>query len=558
MPLLLCSLPRKLLLHPASRWKALLPSSGGLSRTENADQARDTCARGAPEVTSPTSIGITPSSATEYACDSLMSLASSDEILRQFKCQQVVAKETDFQKERADRAYKEVTNLRIALELVTQERDTNAKENENLLRDLIDLQSQLTRKEAQNHELLKKEKKLKERLKYEDARFQKINASYNTAKGTLTALLQNQEPAAAIASTSNSATVNTLAALQEELQTEKLQRQLLVSGFMSQTAQHEAKVKQLELAQAKADLELQKQQIEALNKGKKAVGSLASTSQISQAETHLHIQLPPMPEMPDFPSTQEEEQQRPAPGALDVREVLEQRIEDMPKGLANEYLLYEKKVMESVALAFLQPEGQVKDLGHNFLPLPLMRNEAILQKEKMRPAVPQNEEGDYEEEESKKAANDEKKEVDEEMEMEAPPQEPKVHEEQMKELASEEKIEQHIEPEEPAPESLTIVEENSMLCIREETLQEEYNNILLALQNTLLSAKVAEKELETLTNTVREAKGERDSLIMQMMAASNEVQTLNDKKEKLKDELETVKDELVEPETKFKLQEFTI
>ncbi|MCO5576239.1 hypothetical protein L7F22_030048 [Adiantum nelumboides] len=207
---------------------------------------------------------------------------------RQFKCQQVVAKETDIQKDKANRAHQEITNLRIALELVTQERDTNARENENLLRDLIDLQSQLTRKEAQNHDLIKNKKKMKEQLKYEDARFQKLNASYNTVKSTLTTLLQNQEPAAAIPFTSDSATTNTLAALQEELQTEKLQRQHLVSRFMSQTAQHEAKVKQLELelAQAKANLE--------------AVESLASTSQIHQAESHLPIQQPLMPEMPEF------------------------------------------------------------------------------------------------------------------------------------------------------------------------------------------------------------------------------------------------------------------
>ncbi|MCO5609643.1 hypothetical protein L7F22_063873 [Adiantum nelumboides] len=149
------------------------------------------------------------------------------------------------------------------------------------------LESQLTRKEAQNRELIKNEKKMKEQLKYEDARFQKLIASYNTVKSTLTTLLQNQEPASA-PSTSDSAAVNTLAALQEELQTEKLQRQLLVSGFMSPTAQHKAKVKQLELelAQAKAILE--------------AVGSLASTSQIHQAETHLPIQRPLMPEMPEF------------------------------------------------------------------------------------------------------------------------------------------------------------------------------------------------------------------------------------------------------------------
>ncbi|MCO5548009.1 hypothetical protein L7F22_001465 [Adiantum nelumboides] len=120
------------------------------------------------------------------------------------------------------------------------------------LRDLIDLQSQLTRKEAQNHELIKNEKKMKEQLKYEDARFQKLKALYNTVKTTLTALLQNQEPASAIPSTSDSATANTLATLQEELQTEKLQRQLLVSGFMTQTAQHKAKMKQLELELAQA------------------------------------------------------------------------------------------------------------------------------------------------------------------------------------------------------------------------------------------------------------------------------------------------------------------
>ncbi|MCO5610689.1 hypothetical protein L7F22_064930 [Adiantum nelumboides] len=114
------------------------------------------------------------------------------------------------------------TLFRTALELVTKERDSNAKENKNLLRDLIDLQSQLTRKEAQKHELIKNKKKMKEQLKYEDARFQKLNAFYNTVKNTLTALLQNQEPTAATPSTSDSAAANTLAALQEELQTEKL------------------------------------------------------------------------------------------------------------------------------------------------------------------------------------------------------------------------------------------------------------------------------------------------------------------------------------------------
>ncbi|MCO5549438.1 hypothetical protein L7F22_002909 [Adiantum nelumboides] len=270
---------------------------------------------------------------------------------RQFQCQQVVAKETEIQKDRANQAQEEITNLRTALELVTQERDSNAKENENLLKDLIDLQSQLTRKEAHNHKLIKNEKKIKEQLKYKDAQFQKLTASYNTVKNTLTALLQNQKSAAATPSTSDSAAANTLVALQEELQTEKLWRQLLVSGFMSQTAQHKAKVKQLELESAKAKTSLE------------AMGSLASTSQIHQAETHLLIQPPLMPEMPEFHSPKEEEQPRPAPGALDIREQIEQEVEDMPERPAKEYLMYEKKVMELAALAFLQPEDFGSDLA---------------------------------------------------------------------------------------------------------------------------------------------------------------------------------------------------
>ncbi|MCO5612812.1 hypothetical protein L7F22_067083 [Adiantum nelumboides] len=197
-------------------------------------------------------------------------------------------------------------------------------------------------------------------------------------------LLQNQEPAASAPSTSDTAALNTLAALQEELQTEKLQRQLLVFGFMSQMAQHEAKVKQLEEELTKAKVELE------------AMGSLASTSHIHQAETHVPIQPSQLPEMPEFQGTEEEEQLRPAPGALDIREEMEQEIEDLPEGPAKEYLMYKKKVMQSAALAFLQPEEQVKDFGNEFLPLPLMRHEAILWKEKMRPAVPRNEDGGYE------------------------------------------------------------------------------------------------------------------------------------------------------------------
>ncbi|MCO5591702.1 hypothetical protein L7F22_045693 [Adiantum nelumboides] len=139
------------------------------------------------------------------------------------------------------------------------------------------LESQLTKKKAQNHELIKNEKKMKEQIKYKDARYQKLNASYNTVKNTLTALLQNQEPAVAAPSTLDSAALNTLAALQAELQIEKLQRQLLVFGFMSQTAQHEAKVKQLEeeLAKAKAELAV--------------VGSLASKPPISNKQRSMCI-----------------------------------------------------------------------------------------------------------------------------------------------------------------------------------------------------------------------------------------------------------------------------
>ncbi|MCO5611413.1 hypothetical protein L7F22_065666 [Adiantum nelumboides] len=271
-------------------------------------------------------------------------------LTRQFQCQQVVAKETKLQKTRANQAEEEMANLKTALELVTKERDSSARENENLIRDLMDLQSQLTRKEALNHELIKNEKKMKEQIKYKDA----------------------------------SAALNTLAALQAELQIEKLQRQLLVSGFMSQTAQHEARVKQLEeeLAKAKADLQ--------------AVGSLASTSHIHKAETHEPIQPPQLPEMPEFQGTKEEEQQRPAPGALNIKEEIEQEIEDLLEGPVKECLLYEKKVMQSAALAFLQPKEQVKDFGIDFLPLPLMRHEAILWKEKMRPALQRNEDGGYE------------------------------------------------------------------------------------------------------------------------------------------------------------------
>ncbi|MCO5601366.1 hypothetical protein L7F22_055486 [Adiantum nelumboides] len=81
------------------------------------------------------------------------------------------------------------------------------------------------------------------------------------------------------------------------------------------TAQHEAKVKQLEqkLTQAKAELELQRQQNEALNKDKEAMGTLAPTSHISQAETHVHVQLPYMPDMPDLPGTSHHDEEYQGP-----------------------------------------------------------------------------------------------------------------------------------------------------------------------------------------------------------------------------------------------------
>ncbi|MCO5577971.1 hypothetical protein L7F22_031808 [Adiantum nelumboides] len=102
--------------------------------------------------------------------------------------------------------------------------------------------------------------------------------------------------------------------------------------------------------------------------------------QISQAEIHVHVQLPYMPDMPDLPGTShpDEEHQGPVPGALDVRGDLEQNIDDMPEGPAKEFLIHKKKVMESAALAFLQPKEQVKSFGHKFLPLPLICHEAIL------------------------------------------------------------------------------------------------------------------------------------------------------------------------------------
>ncbi|MCO5570646.1 hypothetical protein L7F22_024373 [Adiantum nelumboides] len=87
----------------------------------------------------------------------------------------------------------------------------------------------------------------------------------------------NQEPATTTASTSDSPTLNTLNALQEELQQEKLQRELIVFGMMAQTVAHGVKVRELEqqAAQAKAELEAQKIVNETLIKEKEAVDAQA-------------------------------------------------------------------------------------------------------------------------------------------------------------------------------------------------------------------------------------------------------------------------------------------
>ncbi|MCO5572660.1 hypothetical protein L7F22_026418 [Adiantum nelumboides] len=82
-----------------------------------------------------------------------------------------------------------------------------------------------------------------------------------------------------------------------------------------------------------------------LNKEKEEMGSQAQPTQTRTAKTHIHVQLPPMPGMPDLPGTlhQEEEGQEPAPRALDVRAKLTQSIEDIPEGPAKDFMLYEIK-----------------------------------------------------------------------------------------------------------------------------------------------------------------------------------------------------------------------
>ncbi|MCO5601183.1 hypothetical protein L7F22_055302 [Adiantum nelumboides] len=188
-----------------------------------------------------------------------------------------------------------------------------------------------------------------------------------------------------------------------------LSRILPAVFITKQVSKKTKKVKELKekLAQAKAKLHIQKENTHKLLKDKeKEMGSQTHTDQPSTTKTHIHIQLFDMPSFPDQSGTpqQEEDEQRPARGALDVRADLTQSIEDMPKGPAKEFMLYKIKVMNSAELAFLhsaelaflQPEEQVKDIGHEMLPFPLMRHEANLWKEKMRLVLDKNDEGGYE------------------------------------------------------------------------------------------------------------------------------------------------------------------
>ncbi|MCO5600151.1 hypothetical protein L7F22_054259 [Adiantum nelumboides] len=125
------------------------------------------------------------------------------------------------------------------------------------------------------------------------------------------------------------------------------------------------------------------------------IPTLIIQTDLSQEEAYGF--LPLMPEVPDLLGTphQEEEEQGPTPGALDVRAELTQSIEDMPKGPAKDFMLYEIKVMSSTILAFLQPDEHVNDVGHEFLPLRLMKHEANLWKQKIRPVLNINNDGSY-------------------------------------------------------------------------------------------------------------------------------------------------------------------
>ncbi|MCO5584542.1 hypothetical protein L7F22_038470 [Adiantum nelumboides] len=105
-----------------------------------------------------------------------------------------------------------------------------------------------------------------------------------------------------------------------------------------------------------------------------------------------------MPDMPDQPgmSHHEEGAQEPALGALDIRQQIKQIMEEMLEGLAKEFMQHEHKVLQSTALAFLESNKQDESIGHDMLSLPLLKHETILWRQRMRPMLDRNEEGDYE------------------------------------------------------------------------------------------------------------------------------------------------------------------
>ncbi|MCO5578559.1 hypothetical protein L7F22_032402 [Adiantum nelumboides] len=184
-------------------------------------------------------------------------------------------------------------------------KDLNPVWNEKLeFKDLLDVHSQLDRTEAQCHELVKNENKLKKQLKYEDSRFQKVNASYSTVKKH-----------------SNGIAAKPRAGLPSMRQNSSSSRR--------NWSKPAGRVRNSQTNN------------EVLSKEKEAMGSLASTSQISQVEIYVHVHLPPLPDMPDIPTSfqHDEEHQGPAPGALDVRSDIDQNIEDMPEGPAKEISL---------------------------------------------------------------------------------------------------------------------------------------------------------------------------------------------------------------------------
>ncbi|MCO5579928.1 hypothetical protein L7F22_033795 [Adiantum nelumboides] len=82
-----------------------------------------------------------------------------------------------------------------------------------------------------------------------------------------------------------------------------------------------------------------------MSKGKEAMGSLDPTMQIIKTETHLHIQVPHMPDMPDLIDTSQhdEEQQGPVPGSLDVRGASSKALKICLKGRLRSFYYMRKR-----------------------------------------------------------------------------------------------------------------------------------------------------------------------------------------------------------------------